>query len=246
MKFINSIKGLWFMFSSTKIFHPEDVFKGKRVAVIGAADSAFEKENGEYIDSFDIIVRVNKAPHSWSTEKAKFIGSRTDVLFHSFYENTDSGGGPIDFELYDQQGIKYIVNPNNNLKGVMVHLNYFKRNLNDKITYLLSKKKYRQLTRNFGEWIPTVGYSALYSVLHSGCSEIYITGFTFFKTPYANDYRDHLQELDENNKHIKIQGIHNPDLEFKEFLREVDEIKGNQTLITLDSRLLKIIKNHKN
>ncbi len=233
------------MFFSIKIFRPVDVFKGRRIAVVGAADSAFEKENGAYIDSFDIIVRVNKAPHSWSPEKAKFIGSRTDVLFHSFYENADSGGGPIDFELYEQQGIKYIVNPNNNLKGLRVHLNYFKRKLNDHVTYLLPKNFYKQMTRNFGAWTPTVGYSGLYSVLHSGCSEIYITGFTFFKTPYANDYRDHLQNLNNNNEHIKNQGLHNPDLEFKEFLRNLDEIKPKDTHIILDPMLLKIINNQK-
>jgi len=234
------------MIFSIKTFHPEDVFKAKRVAVIGAADSAFEKENGAYIDSFDVIVRVNKAPHSWSPEKAKFIGSRTDVLFHSFYENEISGGGPIDIKLYEKQGIKYIVNPNNNLKGLRVHLNYFKRNLNDHVTYLLPKNFYKQMIHNFGRWIPTVGYSGLYSVLHSGCSEIYITGFTFFKTPYANDYRDHLQDLDNNNEHIKNQGLHNPDLEFKEFLRELDEIKAMDTHLILDPTLLKIINNQKN
>ena len=160
------------MLFSTKIFHPEDVFKGKRVAVIGAADSAFEKENGDYIDSFDVIVRVNKAPHSWSPEKAKFIGRRTDILFHSFYENSDSGGGPIDFELYEQQGIKYVVNPNHNIKGLGTHLNYYKRNLNNKITYLLPRRFYEKMTVDFGKIIPTVGYSALYTVLNSKCKEV--------------------------------------------------------------------------
>jgi len=234
------------MFFSTNIFRPEDVFKGKRVAVIGAADSAFENKDGDYINSFDYIVRINKAPHSLTQEKMEFIGNRTDVLFHSFYENEISGGGPIDLHLYEKQGIKYIVNPNNNFKGLRVHLNYFKRNLSNHLTYLLPKNFYKEMTKNFGKWTPTVGYSGLYSVLHSGCNEIYITGFTFFKTPYADDYRDHLQDLDNNNEHIKNQGLHNPDLEFKEFLRNMDKIKAKDTLIKLDPMLLKIIENHKN
>lgn len=228
------------MLLSTKIFRPEDVFKGKRVAVIGAADSAFEKENGDYIDSFDIIVRVNKAPHSWSPEKAKFIGSRTDVLFHSFYENTDSGGGPIDFELYDRQGIKFIVNPNHNNKGLRTHLNYFKRNLNNKITYFLPHRFYKKMTGNFGKIIPTVGYSALYTVLNSECKEVYITGFTFFKTPYANDYRDHLKDMKANENHLKKQGIHDPDLEFELFKKELNKRESGH--INMDARLLVILK----
>jgi len=228
------------MLFSTKIFHPEDVFKGKRVAVIGAADSAFEKENGDYIDSFDVIVRVNKAPHSWSPEKAKFIGRRTDILFHSFYENSDSGGGPIDFELYEQQGIKYVVNPNHNIKGLGTHLNYYKRNLNNKITYLLPRRFYEKMTVDFGKIIPTVGYSALYTVLNSKCKEVFITGFTFFKTPYANDYRDHLKDMKANENHLRKQGIHDPDLEFELFKKELNKRESGH--IHMDARLLGILK----
>ncbi len=246
MKLLNSINGLWLMLFSTKVFNPKDVFKGKRVAVIGAADSAFENKDGDYINTFDYIVRINKAPHSLTKEKMEFIGNRTDVLFHSFYENEISGGGPIDLKLYNKQGIKYIVNPNNNLMGLKVHLNYFKRNLNDHMTYLLPKNFYKHMIRNFGTWIPTAGYSGLYSVMQSGCSEIYITGFTFFKTPYADDYRVHLQDLNSNNDHIKKQGLHNPDLEFEEFLRQLDEVKAKDTHIILDPMLMKIIENQKN
>ncbi len=240
MKLLNSLQALWLMFFSTKIFYPEDVFKGKRVAVVGAADSAFEKENGDYIDSFDIIVRVNKAPHSWSPEKAKFIGSRTEVLFHSFYENTDSGGGPIDFELYEQQGIKYIVNPNHNIKGLRTHLNYFKRNLNNKTTYFLPRRFCEKMMVDFGITIPTVGYSALYTVLNSKCKEVFITGFTFFKTPYANDYRDHLKDMKANENHLKKQGIHDPDLEFELFKKELHS--GESQQICMDARLSEILK----
>jgi len=233
------------MLLSTKIFRPEDVFKGKRVAVIGAADSAFEKENGAYIDSFDIIVRVNKAPHSWSPEKAKFIGSRTDVLFHSFYENEISGGGPIDFNLYEKQGIKYIINPNNNFNGLRVHLNYYKRNLNDNLTYILARSFSEKITKNFGKWIPTVGFSALHTVLNSKCKEVYITGFTFFKTPYAIDYRNQLTSMKANQEHIKNQGLHNPDLELAQFIKQTESLKNSDIKIILDSALNDIVTNFK-
>jgi len=234
------------MFFSTKIFHPEDVFKGKRVAVIGAADSAFEKENGDYIDSFDVIVRVNKAPHSWSPEKAKFIGRRTDILFHSFYENTDSGGGPIDFQLYEQQGIQFIVNPNYNIKGIWTHLNYYKRNLNNNLTYILARSCSKKINKNFGKWIPTVGFSALHTVLNSKCKEVFITGFTFFKTPYAVDYRNQLTSMEANQKHIKNQGLHNPDLELAQFIKQIGLHNNSDIKIILDSALTNIVNSFKN
>jgi hypothetical protein len=245
MRIINSIKGLILMISSTRIFKPEEILKDKRVAIIGAADSAFECQNGDYIDNFDLIVRVNKAPHSWSPSKANYIGSRTDILFHSFYENTDSGGGPIDFELYAKQGIKYVVNPNFSIKGLRTHLTYFKRNLDKKRTFLLPRQFYKKMTANFGEVIPTVGYSALYTVLNSNCKEVFITGFTFFKTPYANDYRDHLKDMKANKGHLKSQGLHNPDLELLEFINQKRILEENSsTKIIMDDALINILEKY--
>ncbi|UBZ06855.1 glycosyltransferase family 29 protein [Salegentibacter mishustinae] len=245
MRIINSIKGLILLISSSRIFKPEEILKDKRVAVIGAADSAFECQNGDYIDNFDLIVRVNKAPHSWHPKKSKYIGSRTDILFHSFYENTESGGGPIDFELYAKHGIKYVVNPNFSIKGLRTHLTYFKRNLDKKRTFLLPRQFYKKMTANFGEVIPTVGYSALYTVLNSNCKEVFITGFTFFKTPYANDYRDHLKDMETNKGHLKSQGLHDPDLELIEFIKQKDIIeKKSSTKIILDDSLRNIVEQH--
>lgn len=96
------------------------------------------------------------------------------------------------------------------------------------------------------KWIPKVGFTALNIILNSKCKEAYITGFTFFKTPYTADYRSQLTSMKANQEHIKNQGLHNPDLEFKEFLCELDEIKAKDSLIILDTMLLKIIKNYKN
>lgn len=241
MKIKNTLKGLYLLLTSTKIFKPQDIFSGKRVAVIGAADSAFEREMGGLIDDYDIIVRVNKAPHSWTPKKAKFIGSRTDVLFHSFFENNESGGGPIDFKLYERQGIKYVVNPNLNKMGLVAHLNYFKRNGIKRTTYLLSRSFYNEINEGFGKVIPTVGFYALSTLLKSECKEIYISGFTFFKTPYANDYRNHLLDMNENQKHLKQQGMHDPELEFQLFRKQLNKIKKSSTLIILDATLDKVI-----
>jgi len=241
MRILGTLKGIMLMSFYTKIFDPYKIFKDKRIAIIGAADSAFEEENGEYINGFDYIIRINKAPYSLTPEKSKFIGSRTDILFHSFYENSISGGGPIDLDLYDRQGINYIINPNNNIKGLKVHLNYFKRNLNKHRTYILPKNLYRALTKDFSRWTPTVGYSALYIALNAPFKEIYITGFTFFKTPYASDYRDHFKDMDANNEHIKNQGIHNPDLEFTEFIKKLKTAFKRNPNIKMDGTLSKIV-----
>jgi len=234
------------MLGTTRVFHPAKILKNKRVAVVGPADSAYKENLGDYINGFDYIIRINKAPYSLTSEKQKFVGKRTDILFHSFYENTTSGGGPIDFNLYQEQEVKFVVNPNNNFNGLRAHFNYYKRNLRNQRVYILPRKLYKTLIKEFGKWTPTVGYSALFSALYSGCSEVYITGFTFFKTPYADNYRDHFKDMEVNKNWIEEQQIHNPDLELLQFIKESEFIKTKtSTKVILDKDLENIVENYR-
>ena len=90
---------------------------------------------------------------------------------------------------------------------------------------------------------PTMGYSAIANVLSAPCKEIYITGFTFFKTPYAAGYRDDLVDMDANKKHIAAQGIHSPEIEFAEFLKMLELNKGKKILF--DNALQSIVDSHR-
>ncbi|WP_324719190.1 glycosyltransferase family 29 protein [Salinimicrobium sp. HB62] len=245
MRIVNTLRGILMMVQNTRIFEPRKHFKNKRIAIIGAADSAFEEANGDYINSFDYIVRVNKAPHSLTPEKRRFVGSRTDILFHSFFELTEGGGGVIDWQLYSKQGIKFVINPNNDLKGLRAHLNFYKRHLNPRKTYVLPHSTYKKIKEKFGNWVPTVGFSALYAAINSGCKELYITGFTFFKTPYADDYRDEVKDVEKNNQFMKKQGFHNPDLELNEFLNQLERQEKTWTKVIMDDALLSIVNRQK-
>ncbi len=227
------------MVLTLRIFNPQKVFRNKRIAIVGAADSVVESENGKIIDDYDIVIRLNKAPHSWSPIKADYLGTKFTYLYHSFFENEYSGGGAIDWELYDKLGIEKLINPNFSKMGLTAHLNYFKRNFSFRKTHILSKRS-SDLTRdNLDGYTPTVGLSALLSVLQSRCSEIYITGFTFFKTPYADGYRAELQNLNSNQSHIKDQGLHDPKLEFEVFKKALRDSHCNN--IKFDRKLEEIL-----
>lgn len=238
MKLIRSIEAASLMISNIRTFYPSRLFEGKKVAIIGAADTAFEEKNGDFIESFDLIVRINKAIHTWDPEDEAYIGKRTDILFHSFFENEYSGGGPIDFDLFREFGVKYVVHPNRDLKGTLAHLNFYKRHLKPEETYLLDAQTYKRIKERIKPWTPTVGLSALASVLNSSCKELYITGFTFFKTPYAKGYRDQFLDTEANTMHIKNQGLHNPDQELRSFLEfyrnsKCLEVRCDQALDTI-------------
>jgi hypothetical protein len=242
-KLLNAIEGVFIMPFCMKIFDPQKVFRNKRIAIIGAANSAFQKEQGSYIDSFDIVVRINKALSTWNVSNEIFIGRKTDILFHSFFENNRSGGGPLDFDLFDKRSVLYVVNPINTFEGWRLNFNFYKKYKKARLTYILQKRAYHEMQKPFGRLRPTIGYAALYNVLNSPFKEVYITGFTFFKTPYGKGYRDDLVDMEANKKHIASQNIHDPEIEFKEFLKIIERQKDKAILF--DETLQSIVANNR-
>ncbi len=53
---------------------------GKKICLIGNADTMLEKKRGDIIDSYDIVCRMNRGK---VTDKEAFIGSKADLLFLS-------------------------------------------------------------------------------------------------------------------------------------------------------------------
>ena len=222
-----------------------NLVKGKRIAIVGAANSAYNTEKGAFIDGFDYVIRINKAPYVVKEDKwQKDIGSRTDVLFHSFFENESSGGGPLNLPLYDSLGIKYLINPISSYAGYRVSFNFYKKYLRRRVTYLMPHKWYKEIETALGQFRPTIGFCALNAVVQADFSELYITGFTFFKTAFGEGYRDHMKESTQVRKYLQEAGLHNPDMEFVQFLKLLNSTTDKK--IMLDDTLQSIIREHTN
>ncbi len=240
-KFIKAVRGLILMIYFSRIINPSKLLRKKKVVIIGAAASAFQKENGTYIDSLDFIIRLNKSFHTWNRHNIKYLGSKTNMLIHNFYENTDSGGGgPLDFDLFNKHEVQYVVQPRNNREGWHMVFNFYKKYLSRARVYVFPRSIYRTIDNCFKPLKPTMGFCALYTVLNSQCSEVFITGFTFFKKPYAKGYRDQLLDLNANENYIKEQGQHDPDLEYRLFKQLL--LEQDRTLISVDQELYEILK----
>ncbi|QYA26039.1 hypothetical protein G3I01_11100 [Gramella sp. MT6] len=239
-KINESIKGLVYTLRNSKKFEPNKIFKNRRVAIVGPADSAFDNAYGSYIDDFDYVIRINKTPSSWNPENEKYIGRKTDIWFHSFFENRDSGGGPLDPYIIKNMNIEYLVNPRSSFKAYRRTFNFYRKYQENISVYHLESKVYKDLLYKFPKKLrPTVGFVALYSALKSECEELYITGYTFFKTPYAKGYRDHLLDLDKNKMHFKSQGIHDADLEYQIFKSTIQN--HNCKILNIDNKLNEIL-----
>lgn len=215
----------------------ENWFKGKRVAIIGGADSAYKEKLGEYIDAFDVVVRVNNGVRVIEKYK-EYVGKRTDFLFHTFYENVKGGGGAIELDLWDRLDVKNIIFSHNWLSNYGIHLRSF----------IIKTKGLRQIGQvekslcddNMNiiyPYHPTTGLIAINTVYNCKPSQIYVTGITFFRTAHHQDYRQ--GSLEHWTNIMKSDASkHNPDAEYKYFKRIYND---NKDLFTLDSTLQQII-----
>jgi Glycosyltransferase family 29 (sialyltransferase) len=209
--------GLLFIFKHYKKFDLRLLSK-KKIALIGPASSAYNTGKGGFIDGFDLVIRINKAPLLIDKGISIVdIGSKTDILVHSFFENEFSGGGPLNFELYRRLGIKYVINPIPTFFGIRATFNFYKKYLLKQPIYSLPYAPYKKAIKPFGRFRPTTGFCALKLAMDSDFSELFITGFTFFKTAYGDGYRDSLKDVNSNAKYIRESNIHNPDIEYDQF-----------------------------
>ena len=54
--------------------------KDKKVIIVGPAESLLERGDGQFIDSFDVVVRVNRGIEPTLKNNDK-LGTRTDILY---------------------------------------------------------------------------------------------------------------------------------------------------------------------
>ena len=187
-------------------------FEGKRVVVVGGAPSSLKNEIG-YIDSFDVVVRVNNYKLFPET------GKRTDV-FYSYF------GGAIrktkDELKCDGVYLCICKCPNDKAIESEWHRRHGKMNGVD-FRYIYRARKdfwfcdtYVPTIYEFAETfnlldkhVPTSGFGAIYEVLKHNPKSLYITGFDFFSSGLHN-----VNEIwSKLNKDDPIG--HRPDLELK-------------------------------
>tara|TARA_Y100000034_G_C6860581_1_gene391603 strand:- start:221 stop:937 length:717 start_codon:yes stop_codon:yes gene_type:complete len=184
---------------------------GKRVAVVGGSPQVVGTGQGEYIDSHDIVVRVNchwPCPQRFNPkiEVQKDIGWRTDFLFH----NGCTGGTSSDIAAL--QGLRGIIFLGNGMRGYDDRTPYthirptvmeWAYN-HDVMTYWFNH--YWQPLRIRGS---TAGFSTVRALLEEPVKEVFITGFDFYSTAaeaefISDTYHETLPERDFFRDHVML------------------------------------------
>ena len=203
--------------------------KGKKVAVVGPAEYVATSNQGELIESYDLVARIN---NGWfpPEELKAHTGTRTDIRYHSGAEFPNSGG-MWEMDKMIKHGVKYVA------INYPRYLDYFHHDI----------KKFETLNEDYGVpfhcWTDlelyltfhyylgtrmNTGLAAIVDILLHDVKEVYVTGFTFYRTGFAKGlkpekyYDDILSKEYDKVKETMINHAQIPQMKLLKLLQQVD------------------------
>lgn len=228
-----------------------EYLKGKTVAIVGPASTALGTGKGEFIDSHDVVVRINKEFFA-IPGREKDIGTRTDVLYSCLVPTQTAGGVRLlNKKFIHAQPWKAVV-----WAAFSKHL----LTLNEPPDFYAYKNMANFCKRVDGKfpvghidpdvWVkaywgskgkPCTGTNAILDLLNRDVKSLYITGLSFFKTGYVPNYRRGLESARAAHKHIIRSSHSSGDNQFKYVCSVID----GDSRVVLDSFLKEAVAKEK-
>lgn len=201
-------------------------FVNKKVVVIGPGEGPTE-ELEAVVSSADICILVNKGYRSGHflslAKKAKKV-----ILSHCLYEDEERGGGVLDEATLAEINVQKIIYPLSEKNLHKHYLNVSRKLKKDFEIIAIKKDWYEKVVYRLDGYRPNTGFATLALLIQAGCKDLYIHGFTFFRTPYQSNYTDNLSKASDAISVIESGGNHNPDkdlLFFKELIKDRQNIQ---------------------
>lgn len=224
-------KKLYKKFKNEYALSPED-FDGKKILVVGSANTVLDDLQNIDIRNIDIVVRMNNGIHTsfnfWNEESL-----RCDVLFHSFGNGTQ----PITLESINCSGVRWIVHrtlKRSSFLDTLLAEKKFSGAINIKI---IPYERYNYLSENLGGYAPSTGMVCADFFLNTRFSSLTFVGFTFFSTRYLPGYDDKISSDEEAFSKVKDAGHHSPSHEARLIYKITEEAKAEGKNIYLSKSM---------
>lgn len=155
---------------------------GKRVALVGPAATLKGTGMGAFIDSHDVVVRLN---HAWPLpeDRKSDIGARIDVIYHNLSPN-DQRIRRQHITAMRRGGVKWMVSTHPAGEKRFRHrLRRFKKLNRGALNFrALPKSLKTRMQRRVNQ--PNAGLMAIEDLLRFPIAHLYVTGFSFYTTGY--------------------------------------------------------------
>lgn len=201
---------------SSKLNNYLKYLKDKRIIVVGPSPSILGKGYGEYIDSFDVVIRTNGGIKLTLTNPVDY-GTRCNVLYTNGYFSNHLNSSDVD--LINDKEVSFIIS-----KSPIKIIKKFKRVLKSSITGW----KYLTDLGNIINCVPLSGTYILYEIISSSSfNSLMITGMDFYEdinNIYTNGYLPGEFKYNYHNNDL----IHN----YKEQSKYINELINTHSNIT--------------
>ena len=216
-----------------------NLLRGKRIVILGGAPL---QGWGNVIDSFDLVVRVNRG-HIASYNAPENQGSRTDILYSSCHshETHQVNSAPIDLDFLHRICLKALCfhnTPPRKIKDDIIS--------NTRVPWKLIDEDLITHLKNIelAGTKPHSGTIAIKDLLQYEIKELYVMGFTFFQGNqlYSRDFKtwDNQTAISEANR---LHGGFQRELEwFRNSVESDNRIKIDQNLYTTLRRSPRLLK----
>ena len=169
-----------------------EYLKNKKVVIVGPAPHLLDSENGNIIDDFDIVIRINKS-FPVKKDMQMYLGSRTDIIYHCLYQ-IEEHGGLVKYKEMSEKDVSFLACPYPyKLNPFYRHakkfeIEYQQSNSNFGKHYV-EKNYYVSLVKMIGTRYNT-GIGAIVDLLRYKIDSLHVMGFSFFETGYIKGYRN--------------------------------------------------------
>ncbi len=176
----------------------ENYIRGKRVIVVGTAGYMDGKGKGKFIDSHDVVVRLNMSAKPKSVQD---FGKRTDVLYtYAILAQNKDNKMMCEYwkDLTKLKGVKHLRFTN----GRKQYFQYFKQNTPKTVTITTLDKKYYSEIKTSMHTTPNTGTVAVMDLLRFNPKSITVIGIDLYASGYSRTYKG---EGVQNNHNFEVQ-----------------------------------------
>ena len=167
-----------------------EYLKGKNVIIVGPAGYLHGKGLGKWIDSFNVVVRIN---HAIPVEYPEDYGTKTDILYHILSHRGKNGVHKRlverwEVELWSKKGLKWLVSRHESLSRRVKQMETVIDGLMPWVT--IHRIFYRKIQGLIGNKNPNTGVIAMMHLLTFPITKLQVTGFDFYESGVYEGYGD--------------------------------------------------------
>lgn len=173
-----------------------DYLKNKTVVLVGPANYLSGKNQGSFIESFDVVVRLNRS-YPVSVSDFADLGSRTDIRYHNMNQHF-AQGGPLEVSKMQEEGVRFLST------HFPKHLSYFDNDIRNCENSVKGSKVRFHSWSDLEQFVtlypmletrPNIGVGAILDLLNYDIKSLHVMGITFFEGGYIESYSDRDEDL---------------------------------------------------